>query len=687
MLLRVPGFRERVTRWSAVAAGALATAVGAVVMVGWLLRVDAVVQLRPDTVPMQFNTALAIAVCGVGLLVIGSARQCRLGALLGAAVVVLGSAVLTEYVANVDLGINNFFVKNHIAASAGTTVRMAPNTALGLILCGLNLMILGRLIEVKRRFWIVGMVTVLTLAIGGVSVIGYAANIEPLFRWSDLTGMAPQTAAGLTILGLGMLVRWYQDLGDHAARLGHYELLLLFGGLITSLLLWLGLSDALGGESALPETTFVTGSVLTVLLSLAVHLGRRAAIRARDLAKAYDDLKLETEHRQRAEQALRLTEERAELIIDVSHQAFLSTDAAGLIIDWNRHAEATFGWSKEEAVGRLIDDLILPERIRPGMHAARAGFLETGEAPVNTLVEIPALHRDGYEFPLEVSVTPILLPNGYIFAAFLQDITERKKREDELARSNEELRQFAYVASHDLQEPLRMVSSYLQLLSKRYGDKLDDDAEEFIRYAVDGAHRMKLLINALLEYSRVGTRGNPLEPTDACSVLRGVLDNLRLAIEEGGVVVTADPLPMVMADAVQLAQLFQNIVGNAVKFRAEHEPQVHIGVERSGTEWVFTIADNGIGIDEQYADRIFDVFERLHTNDEYAGTGIGLAICKKIVQRHGGRIWVESSPGYGATFAFTLPYAHLPAKRNCPDIEARDAADSSDHAPAPVTVG
>jgi light-regulated signal transduction histidine kinase (bacteriophytochrome) len=225
----------------------------------------------------------------------------------------------------------------------------------------------------------------------------------------------------------------------------------------------------------------------------------------------------------------------------------------------------------------------------------------------------------------------------------------------ELAYTNRELEQFAYVASHDLQEPLRMVTSYVQLLERRYKDKLDKDANEFIEFAVDGAMRMHRLINDLLTYSRVGTRGRALAPTDSEAVFEQSLSNLQVAIKEKGAQVTHEPLPKVMADDVQLGQLFQNLVGNAIKFQGEKQPRVHVSAHQGNGEWVFSVRDNGIGIDPEFKERIFVIFQRLHGKDKYPGTGIGLAVCKKIVERHGGKIWVESELGKGATFNFTLP--------------------------------
>lgn len=249
---------------------------------------------------------------------------------------------------------------------------------------------------------------------------------------------------------------------------------------------------------------------------------------------------------------------------------------------------------------------------------------------------------------------------GYV-NLYASDITERTRADErlkqtlaELERSNEELERFAYVASHDLQEPLRMVASFTQLLAQRYQDRLGQDGQEFIAFAVDGATRMQRLIQDLLAYSRVATHGGRLAPTDADAALRDALANLQAAIRDTGGVVTHDALPTVWADATQLTQVFQNLVGNAIKFHGDEPPRVHVSATPKDGEWVFAVADNGIGIDPQYFDRIFVMFQRLHPVSRYPGTGIGLALCSRIVQRHSGRLWVESAPGQGSTFSFTL---------------------------------
>ena len=283
-------------------------------------------------------------------------------------------------------------------------------------------------------------------------------------------------------------------------------------------------------------------------------------------------------------------------------------------------------------------------------------------------------HSLGYEYRIVTkqakvkwvmeTVAPIFYQGRRAILGNLIDVTEHKQIEErlkqitaEMQRSNNELEQFAYVISHDLREPLRMVSSYTQLLAKRYSSKLDADADEFIAYAVDGAKRMQALLHDLLEYSRVGTRGKPFTWVDCKEVVEQAIANLKIAIEENGASVTYDALPTLMGDEGQLVQLFQNLIGNAIKFHREEPPCVHISAQRKHNVVAFSAKDNGIGIDPQYRQVIFEIFRRLHTREEYPGTGMGLSICKKIVDRHGGHIWVQSQLGQGSTFNFTIQVA------------------------------
>ena len=341
------------------------------------------------------------------------------------------------------------------------------------------------------------------------------------------------------------------------------------------------------------------------------------------------------------------------------NDAIIASDAQFRLTAWNAAAESLYGWKAEEVIGRNGLEIVRTEWPEGDADEMRRTIAETGL----WRGEAAQMRKDGTRFPVEVS-SIVLYDNGGRVAGYIsvnRDITERKRAEEELHRlleelkySNSELEQFAYIASHDLQEPLRMVSSYVQLLARRYQGKLDSDADEFIAFAVDGAKRMQNLINDLLAYSRVGTRGHPLVAISCEEALKEALANLQFAIGESGATITHEPLPEVNGDPTQLFQLFQNLLSNAIKFRGSESPRIQVQVQQEGAEWVFRVCDNGIGLDPKFADRIFVIFQRLHQRDVYPGTGIGLAICKRIVQRHGGRIWVESQPGEGATFYFTM---------------------------------
>jgi light-regulated signal transduction histidine kinase (bacteriophytochrome) len=272
------------------------------------------------------------------------------------------------------------------------------------------------------------------------------------------------------------------------------------------------------------------------------------------------------------------------------------------------------------------------------------------------------VRKDGSQFPIEIAVAPINVENQWWASAIIRDITERRRTQEalshaseELARSNKDLEQFAYAASHDLQEPLRTVRSYLQLLVRDYEDKLGAGADELINNAVDGVTRMQQLISDLFAYSRVGTHGREFGVVDCNQVIDSVIRNLRTAIDENSAEIESKQLPKVLADPRQMMELFQNLIGNAIKFRTDEAPRVFISAEETGDEWKFLVRDNGIGMDAKYAGRVFEVFHRLHTRQEFPGTGIGLAICKRIVERHGGQISFESELGKGTTFYFTIP--------------------------------
>jgi PAS domain S-box-containing protein len=406
---------------------------------------------------------------------------------------------------------------------------------------------------------------------------------------------------------------------------------------------------------------FVVVGLVISMLAGSIHRYRRGADESRRIAY----------QKERAQNdAIRVAADRFRLILDTAHDAFIAIDPDNRIVEWNPQATKMFGWAREEVIGKPLVELIIPLRYREAHLRGIAHYLTTGEGPIlKKRVQLAGLRKDGTEVPIELTISPAGLDDKRFFAAFLHDISERlaaeaalAEQQKELERSNAELQQFAYVASHDLQEPLRMVASYTQLLAKRYQGKLGADADEFIHFAVDGAQRMQTLINDLLAYSRVGTRGKPFEPVDISEVLAVAQANLKVAIEESGAeVVVAGAMPTIDADRTQMIQLMQNLIGNAIKFRRpDSKPRVTVSAQPDPATkmWHFTVADNGIGIDPEHHERIFVIFQRLHTREHYQGTGIGLAVCRKIVERHEGKIWVESGEGEGSTFHFTLPEKH-----------------------------
>jgi PAS domain S-box-containing protein len=346
---------------------------------------------------------------------------------------------------------------------------------------------------------------------------------------------------------------------------------------------------------------------------------------------------------------LKGAEQPYRILIETINEGAVTLTLDGTILYSNRRFAELVETPLEQTLGTTFQRFVVPAD-RPAFEA----LLEQGRQDRGS-AEIVLQIRGGKHVPMLLSTRALQLDALRGVCMVVTDISRQKRVEEELRRSNADLEQFAYVASHDLQEPLRMVTSYVQLLQRRYQGQLDAKADMFIGYAVDGTMRMQTLIQDLLAYSQVGRANGEHAPTDCVRLLEQVRANLAVTLADAGATITASPLPILLADASQIAQLFQNLISNAIKFHGTEPPHIHVSATRRGQEWVFAVRDNGIGIDPQYVERIFVIFQRLHTRAEYPGTGIGLAICKRIVARYGGQIWIDSTPGQGTTFFFTIP--------------------------------
>ncbi len=396
--------------------------------------------------------------------------------------------------------------------------------------------------------------------------------------------------------------------------------------------------------------------------------GRRILFRGKPALQA---IIRDITERKQAEEAERENEMSFRALLDsLANIAIQGYGPDGTVDYWNKANESIYGYTEEEARGQNLLDLIIPPDMREGVREAIRHGAETGEMPPAS--ELALMRKDGSLVPVFSSHAVIRRagrePRLFCLDVDLRELKEAeealKRYAEELKQSNEDLERFAYVSSHDLQEPLRTMVTFTQLLEKRYKGQMDADADEYIEFIVDAGKRMQHLINDLLQFSRVTTQGRDLKDTDSGGVLKEVLANLNIQIAENGASVTWNPLPVVLADPTQIRQVFQNLIGNAIKFRRDDEPpRIQISAKKIDGMVQFSVTDNGIGIEPQYFERIFVIFQRLHGQDKYSGTGIGLALVKRIVERHGGRIWIESELGKGTTFHFTLPSAGMPGLR------------------------
>ena len=602
------------------AAGAVVAVVGTLVVLGWPLDAVIVPSANPASPMVRLNTGFCFAVAGAGLVLAGMGRVTAARA-AGVVAAVVGALTLVEYAFHTSLGIDQL-VFDDGSRSVG---RMAPNTALAFALVGVALAVLPS----RRRGWDIA--EGLALAggmIGWLGLIGYAADLPELLHVGGFLRIALPSAICFTLLGVAIAI------GPAAGRLAT-----LVGGrgpagpLVRRLFTAVVLVPPL---VALPLRAADDQGTVTLLLiaTIAVTLLGIAMSFASSL-----------------EVAEREAQERAELL-DLAHDAVIVREPlTARITYFNREAEALYGYSAQEMRGRATHELFDtgPEAVEAIDTALLAGGRWDGELEHRRKDGVRIVVASRQSLRRDANGTPMAI------IELNSDVTERRRAERAVELSNVELEQFASVASHDLQEPLRTISGFAELLAQRHAGALDEDGHRYLTFITSGVTRMQALIDGLLTYSKTSQGGLNVEVVSAGDAVDRALSSLEATVTAAGAEVDVGELPVVVANAGALTQVFQNLLSNALKFGNEHRPEVAVSADRRGDAWCFAVADNGIGIAPAHADRVFRMFQRLHAEGEYAGTGIGLAICKRVVERHGGSIWCEPRPGGGTVFRFTMP--------------------------------
>ncbi|HJW24947.1 MAG TPA: ATP-binding protein [Rhodocyclaceae bacterium] len=657
--------RRRLASLLAVAAMVL----GGAVLGGWFAAVPQIPRLYTDWPAMQPLSAVVL-ILGGGALLLQAAHRFRLaGACIAVIALVAGSA-LYQYASGHYLGIDAFLCRDAVLAQVDDPYpgRMRTMNAVGLLLFCLAMALPRR--RSRQYRWVARLAT-LGLVFPFATVCSYLLGAQGFSGLAGLVALSVPAAIGQVLLFGGILYRqrgrtWLQLLygrtpGGRAAR-----------SLLPVILGWPLVVGVVINLSSLsidyPHQVLALALVLVMVVLAALVL--RGARR----------LDNEVAGRRAADAARRESEERYRTVVESANEGIVTMDRDCRIIFANPAAARIFGYSLAEMQGMELVRL-MPEGARARFQAGMERYLVTGERRGTWRgVETTGLHRDGHEVPIEISYVEFRQAGQQLFTGIIHDISERKAAEtklrqvnesleqrvrlrtaelsrvnEALMQSNQELQRFAYVASHDLQTPLRSITGFVQLLRQAYQGRLDRQADEWIGLVIDNTHRLQNLIQELLTYSRADSQAGPLEPTNLSQVFDDVVAALESEIQATGAEVFRDELPIVLGDRIQLGQVFLNLIDNAIKYRSAEPPRISVSARREHDEWLISVRDNGIGIAPKHHERIFEIFRRLHTQKAYPGLGTGLAICRRVIQRHGGRIWVESEMGKGSVFRFTLP--------------------------------
>ena len=627
--------------------------IGFIVLFGWIFNIQFFLSPGLGFSTIKSNVGLIFILIGFSIWLLQNKRinknNRRIAQIIAFIVVLIGFLTIMEYLFNLNLGIDQILFKETVGAlHTSSPNRMAFSAALDSFLAGIGILLMD--IKTQHNYRPNQIFAVIGGLISLLALLGYVYGVSTLYYIPQYTAIA--LYAALTFILVFTAIMFARPENGIMSTITSESLAGLLSRrllpLIIILPIILGTIWKWGINSGLYDNSF---SYALLVFSIIIFLSIVLWTTANSIKK------IEFE-RNKVREDLRLSNRYNRSLIEASVDPLLTIDPNGKITDVNNSTEIITGFNRNELIGTDFSDYFTePPK-------ARSGYQKVFQKGIIQNYELEIKHRDGHITPVRYNASVYKDDTNNVIGVFAsaRDISEIKVAEnnlklklEELSRSNEELEQFAYISSHDLQEPLRMIASYLQLLERKYKGKLDAKADKYIHFSVDGATRMQNLIDDILDFSRVTTRAKKLKLTDLEPIYKEVLSNLEVSIDENKAIISHDPLPVVMADKTQISQVFQNLINNAIKFRSKDQPKINISVKKEDNQWIFAVQDNGIGINPKHSDRIFEVFKRLHKKREYSGTGIGLAICKKIIERHGGHIWVESELGKGSIFYFTLP--------------------------------